>query len=150
MSMTTAFARVSFTPRASRVPMNGNENANNGNAPKKMLYEVKQTLPPQHSLGCHAFPRNTHCGDTISLRNKYFVVDKVSYRFKLEYGKYKRDDTRLYVQEATRYLLNKHLDALLCGDDAVKNLMSGDGDAQTFGEKENDERDTNEKDDKMT
>ena len=109
-----------------------------------------QTLPPQHSLGCHAFPRNTHCGDTISLRNKYFVVDKVSYRFKLEYGKYKRDDTRLYVQEATRYLLNKHLDALLCGDDAVKNLMSGDGDAQTFGEKENDERDTNEKDDKMT
>ena len=59
-------------------------------------------------------------GDTIELRNRYFVVDKVTVHYKLEYGKYRKDDTRLYVQEATRYLLNKHLDSLLAGSDAVK------------------------------
>ena len=81
---------------------------------------VKRSTPPQPSLGTHKFPSNTHCGDTIELRNRFFVVDKVTYHYSLQYGKYKRDDTRLYVQEATRYLLNKHLDALLEGEDAVK------------------------------
>ena len=81
---------------------------------------MKRSTPPQPSLGTHKFPSNTHCGDTIELRNRFFVVDKVTYHYSLQYGKYKRDDTRLYVQEATRYLLNKHLDALLEGEDAVK------------------------------
>ena len=48
------------------------------------------------------------------------MVDKVTVHYKLEYGKYRKDDTRLYVQEATRYLLNKHLDSLLEGSDATK------------------------------
>jgi hypothetical protein len=47
-------------------------------------------------------------------------VDKVTVHYKLEYGKYRKDDTRLYVQEATRYLLNKHLEGLFKGSDAVK------------------------------
>ena len=93
---------------------------NKKRGPKQTTYEVKRSTPPQPSLGTHKFPSNTHCGDTIELRNRFFVVDKVTYHYSLQYGKYKRDDTRLYVQEATRYLLNKHLDALLEGEDAVK------------------------------
>ena len=69
------------------------------------------------------------CGDTIELRNRYFVVDKVTVHYKLEYGKYRKDDTRLYVQEATRYLLNKHLDSLLEGSDATKDPPRGGSEA---------------------
>ena len=90
--------------------------ANDDGAKKKKAkttYEVKVTTPPERSLGTHRFPANTHCGDTIELRNRYFVVDKVAYHYKLERGKYRKDDSRLYVQEATRFLLNKHLDSLL-------------------------------------
>jgi hypothetical protein len=108
-----------LTVRAARPPPSSSGEGER-KAPKKMYYEVKQTTPPQRSLGMHKFPQNTHCGDTIELRNRYFVVDKVSYRYKLEFGKYRKDDTRLYVQEATRYLLNKHLTSLFKGSDAVK------------------------------
>jgi len=45
-------------------------------------------------------------------------VDRVNYHYKLEYGKYRRDASRLYVEEATRYLLNKHLNSLLAQDPA--------------------------------
>jgi len=37
-------------------------------------FEVLTRTPPPRSLGTHKFPKNTHCGDTIELRNKYFVV----------------------------------------------------------------------------
>ena len=133
MALACAFVRSAFTVRASRAPRDANE-SNKG--PKKMLYEVKQTNPPQRSLGCHKFPKNTHCGDTIELRNKYFVVDKVSYHYKLEFGKYRQNDTRLYVQEATRYLLNKHLDALFVSDDAVKSGGSDENDREKTDEAE--------------
>mmetsp|Transcript_5690 Transcript_5690/g.25688 ORF Transcript_5690/g.25688 Transcript_5690/m.25688 type:complete len:135 (-) Transcript_5690:978-1382(-) len=82
--------------------------------PRKMQFEVKVVTPPERSLGPHMLPKNTHCGDTIELKNnKYYVVDRVCTHYKLEYGKYKRDDTRLYVQEASRYILNRALDSLL-------------------------------------
>jgi hypothetical protein len=106
-----------------------------------MYYEVKQTTPPQRSLGTHKFPLNTHCGDTIELRNRYFVVDKVTVHYKLEYGKYRKDDTRLYVQEATRYLLNKHLDSLLAGSDAVKDPPRGGSEKKAPGEENADDGD---------
>ena len=108
--------------RAARPPPDSGKDAagNKKRGPKQTTYEVKRSTPPQPSLGTHKFPSNTHCGDTIELRNRFFVVDKVTYHYSLQYGKCKRDDTRLYVQEATRYLLNKHLDALLEGEDAVK------------------------------
>jgi len=120
MGLHAAVARArSFSVRAARPSRDGGDSGER-KGPKKMYYEVKQTTPPQRSLGTHKFPLNTHCGDTIELRNRYFVVDKVTVHYKLEYGKYRKDDTRLYVQEATRYLLNKHLDSLLAGSDAVK------------------------------
>lgn len=118
--------RVTRVARAARPPA-GSDNSGDGKkkGPKEMTYEVRQVTPPQRSLGTHKFPSNTNCGDTIELRNRYFVVDKVSYHYSLQYGKYKRDDTRLYVQEATRYLLNKHLDALYTGEDATKDRPGG-------------------------
>ena len=118
--------RVARVARAARPPA-GSDNSGDGKKKrtKEMTYEVRQVTPPQRSLGTHKFPSNTNCGDTIELRNRYFVVDKVSYHYSLQYGKYKRDDTRLYVQEATRYLLNKHLDALYTGDDASKDRPGG-------------------------
>ena len=72
---------------------------------------------------CFAFPRKQ--------------VEKTSWHYKLEYGKYKRDGSKLYVQEATRYLLNKHLSNLLAqdpaeslGDDGKRGngAAGGDGD----------------------
>ena len=120
MGLHAAAARArSFSVRAARAPRDSGDSGDR-KGPKKMYYEVKQTTPPQRSLGTHKFPQNTHCGDTIELRNRYFVVDKVTVHYKLEYGKYRKDDTRLYVQEATRYLLNKHLEGLFKGSDAVK------------------------------
>ena len=125
MGLHAAVARArSFSVRAARPSRDGGDSGER-KGPKKMYYEVKQTTPPQRSLGTHKFPLNTHCGDTIELRNRYFVVDKVTVHYKLEYGKYRKDDTRLYVQEATRYLLNKHLDSLLAGSDAVKDPRRG-------------------------
>lgn len=57
--------------------------------------------------------------------------------YKLEYGKYRRDGSKLYVQEATRYLLNKHLDNLLA-QDAAESLgeqrLSGAGGGSGGGE----------------
>jgi len=120
MGLHAAAARArSFSVRAARAPRDGGDSSER-KGPKKMYYEVKSSTPPQRSLGTHKFPQNTHCGDTIELRNRYFVVDKVTVHYKLEYGKYRKDDTRLYVQEATRYLLNKHLEGLFAGSDAVK------------------------------
>ena len=57
-------------------------------------------------------------------------MEKTSWHYKLEYGKYRRDGSKLYVQEATRYLLNKHLDSLMAGDSAESRLGGdyGDGD----------------------
>ena len=75
------------------------ENDGSDNKPKKMLYEVKVVTPPERSLGPHMLPKNTHCGDTIELNNnKYYVVDRVCTHYRLEYGKYRRDHTGLYVQ----------------------------------------------------
>ena len=120
MGLHAAAARArSFNVRAARAPRDGGDSSDR-KGPKQTYYEVKRTTPPQRSLGTHKFPQNTHCGDTIELRNRYFVVDKVTVHYKLEYGKYREDDTRLYVQEATRYLLNKHLEGLFKGSDAVK------------------------------
>ena len=45
-------------------------------------------------------------------------MEKTSWHYKLEYGRYRRDGSKLYVQEATRYLLNKHLDSLMESDSA--------------------------------
>ena len=102
------------------------ENDGSDNKPKKMLYEVKVVTPPERSLGPHMLPKNTHCGDTIELKNnKYYVVDRVCTHYRLEYGKYRRDHTGLYVQEASRYILNRHLDALLDGPDAPKAQEEG-------------------------
>jgi hypothetical protein len=122
MGLPYAVARArAFSVRAARSPhRDGGDEARERKGPKKMYYEVKSSTPPQRSYGTHKFPQNTHCGDTIELRNRYFVVDKVTVHYKLEYGKYRKDDTRLYVQEATRYLLNKHLEGLFKGSDAVK------------------------------
>ena len=129
MGLHAAAARArSFSVRAARAPRDSGDSGDR-KGPKKMYYEVKQTTPPQRSLGTHKFPQNTHCGDTIELRNRYFVVDKVTVHYKLEYGKYRKDDTRLYVQEATRYLLNKHLDSLLEGSDATKDPPRGGSEA---------------------
>ena len=148
MGLHAAAARArSFNVRAARAPRDGGDSSDR-KGPKQTYYEVKRTTPPQRSLGTHKFPQNTHCGDTIELRNRYFVVDKVTVHYKLEYGKYRKDDTRLYVQEATRYLLNKHLDSLLAGSDAVKGAGrdatdgDGDGDGDECGEDdgEDDER----------
>lgn len=148
MGLHAAAARArSFNVRAARAPRDGGDSSDR-KGPKQTYYEVKRTTPPQRSLGTHKFPQNTHCGDTIELRNRYFVVDKVTVHYKLEYGKYRKDDTRLYVQEATRYLLNKHLDSLLAGSDAVKGAGrdatdgDGDGDGDERGEDdgEDDER----------
>ena len=147
MGLHAAAARArSFSVRAARAPRDSGDSGDR-KGPKKMYYEVKQTTPPQRSLGTHKFPLNTHCGDTIELRNRYFVVDKVTVHYKLEYGKYRKDDTRLYVQEATRYLLNKHLDSLFAGSDAVKGAErdsgAGDGDGDETDEdrrREDDER----------
>ena len=137
MGLHAAVARArSFSVRAARPSRDGGDSGER-KGPKKMYYEVKQTTPPQRSLGTHKFPLNTHCGDTIELRNRYFVVDKVTVHYKLEYGKYRKDDTRLYVQEATRYLLNKHLDSLLAGSDAVKDPRRGG--SETPGEESSDD-----------
>ena len=60
----------------------------------------------------HAW-KSFFAGDTIELKNRYWVVSRVAQQYTLERGKYRLDSMRLDVQEATRYLLNKHLDTLL-------------------------------------
>ena len=58
------------------------------------------------------------------------LVEKTSWHYKLEYGKYKRDGSKLYVQEATRYLLNKHLNNLLAQDPAESLGDNGGGEGK--------------------
>ena len=90
-----AVARArSFSVRAA--PFRDGGDSGERKAPKKMYYEVKQTTLRSAAWDAQ-FPLNTHCGDTIELRNRYFVVDKVTVHYKLEYGKYRKDDTRLHA-----------------------------------------------------
>eukprot|EP00740_Mantoniella_antarctica_P022333 CAMPEP_0198686076 /NCGR_PEP_ID=MMETSP1468-20131203/14459_1 /TAXON_ID=1461545 /ORGANISM="Mantoniella sp, Strain CCMP1436" /LENGTH=157 /DNA_ID=CAMNT_0044431943 /DNA_START=247 /DNA_END=716 /DNA_ORIENTATION=- len=103
---------------AARPPSGPAGDDGKGGQPKKQRYEVKVSTPPERSLGIHTLPKNVGCGETIEVLNRYFVVDRVNYHYKLEYGKYRRDASRLYVEEATRYLLNKHLNSLLAQDPA--------------------------------
>ena len=70
------------------------ENDGSDNKPKKMLYEVK--VVTAGALAGPLLPKNTHCGDTIELKNnKYYVVDGVCTHYRLEYGKYRRDHRAL-------------------------------------------------------
>ena len=57
---------------AARPPSNGDDRK--AGKPKKRLYEVQVTTPPERSLGMHKFPNNMACGETIELRKRYFVV----------------------------------------------------------------------------
>ena len=58
---------------AARPPSSNGDDRNAGK-PKKRLYEVQVTTPPERSLGMHKFPNNMACGETIELRKRYFVV----------------------------------------------------------------------------
>ena len=59
-----------------------------------------------------SLPCNTQNGDTFYLNDRSWVVSRVATQFKLMHGKYRKDSTRLYVVETSRWLLDGFLTQL--------------------------------------
>ena len=76
------------------------------------LYAVRKFTPPQEDLGSVTLPTNTQTGDSFALNERTWVVNRVATQFKLTRGKYKKDSTRLYVVETSRWLLDGFLTQL--------------------------------------
>ena len=75
-------------------------------------YAVRRFTPPQEDLGVMVLPCNVANGDSLDLHGKAWVVSRVSTRFKLERGRYRKDGVRLYVTETSRWLLDGFLEGL--------------------------------------
>ena len=59
-------------------------------------FEVMLCAPPnKKSLGVHSYPKNTQCGDPVTVDDgEQFIVHRVVYRYKLFKGRYRQSDTR--------------------------------------------------------
>ena len=75
-------------------------------------YAVRRHTPPQEDLGWTVLHGNVQNGDALDLHGKAWVVSRVSTRFKLERGRYRKDGVRLYVTETSRWLLDGFLEGL--------------------------------------
>ena len=76
------------------------------------MYAVRKFTPPQEDIGTVTLPCNTQNGDSFDLNERTWVVSRVATQFKLLRGKYYKDSTRLYVTEASRWLLDGFLTQL--------------------------------------
>mmetsp|Transcript_4767 Transcript_4767/g.8185 ORF Transcript_4767/g.8185 Transcript_4767/m.8185 type:complete len:149 (+) Transcript_4767:298-744(+) len=80
-----------------------------------VAYTINIVSPPPKCLGVHMLPHNTQCGELVEVGEgseaKEFIVQKVSYVYKLVKGRYeaKEFDRKLYVQSTGRFLVNKYL-----------------------------------------
>eukprot|EP00239_Pterosperma_sp_CCMP1384_P002949 CAMPEP_0197849454 /NCGR_PEP_ID=MMETSP1438-20131217/12146_1 /TAXON_ID=1461541 /ORGANISM="Pterosperma sp., Strain CCMP1384" /LENGTH=144 /DNA_ID=CAMNT_0043462149 /DNA_START=81 /DNA_END=512 /DNA_ORIENTATION=- len=83
---------------------------------KMEAYDVVQVDPPPKPLGTHLFPKNTQCGEMLEVEDQQFMVSTVKYKYKLERGKYRRQNRQLDVQATGRYILNVFLDKLYSKD----------------------------------
>ena len=59
-------------------------------------FKVMLCAPPnKKSLGVHSYPKNTQCGDPVTVDDgEQFIVHRVVYRYKLFKGRYRQSDTR--------------------------------------------------------
>eukprot|EP00252_Welwitschia_mirabilis_P000181 TRINITY_DN10154_c0_g1_i1.p1 TRINITY_DN10154_c0_g1~~TRINITY_DN10154_c0_g1_i1.p1 ORF type:complete len:141 (+),score=7.94 TRINITY_DN10154_c0_g1_i1:40-462(+) len=77
------------------------------------LYKVIDVTPPPTNLGTRSFPSNMHCGESITIEDKPYIISSVTHRYQLRRGKYEPSEKRLDVQSAGRYLVNKYLETLM-------------------------------------
>jgi hypothetical protein len=75
-------------------------------------YDVRRFTPPQEDLGQVSLPGNVQNGDSLELHGRVWVVSRVSTRFRLTRGRYRKDGTRLHVVESSRWLLDGFLTQL--------------------------------------
>ncbi len=76
------------------------------------VYDVRRYTPPQEDLGVVTLPENMQNGDSLELNGKNWVVSRVSTRFKLLRGRYRKDGARLFVTETSRWLVDGFLQQL--------------------------------------
>ena len=94
--------------------------------PKLVPYSVRVATPPPKELGVHRLPKNTTCGETIEVKNGWFIVNKVTTSYSLERGRYKKDGSRLDVESAERFFVNASLEAAFRAAPAKKDGERGD------------------------
>ena len=75
-------------------------------------YAVRRLTPPQEDLGSVSLPPNQQNGDSFDMNGASWVVSKTAVQFKLSRGKYRRETTRLYVVETSRWLLDGFLTSI--------------------------------------
>lgn len=95
--------------------------------PKLVPYSVRVATPPPKELGVHRLPKNTTCGETIEVKNGWFIVSKVTTSYSLERGRYKKDGSRLDVESAERFFVNASLEAAFRAAPAKKDGKGDDG-----------------------
>ncbi|CEF99541.1 unnamed product [Ostreococcus tauri] len=78
---------------------------------KLVPFAVRVATPPPRELGVHKLPKNTTCGETIEVRDGWFIVNRVTTMYSLERGKYRRDGQRVEVESAERYFVNASLES---------------------------------------
>ncbi|GJP40261.1 hypothetical protein CLOM_g24544 [Closterium sp. NIES-68] len=76
-------------------------------------YAIKITTPPARELGIHCLPQNTQCGETVEIEGESYVVLGVTYRYRLQKGKYTARERQLEVQSRGRFLVNMYLADML-------------------------------------
>ena len=78
------------------------------------FFEVVYKNPPeQRSLGMHAAPKNTCCGETVSVNDEVYVVSRVVIRYKLRHGRYRQYESQLDVRSPSRYVVDTYFNSLL-------------------------------------
>eukprot|EP00218_Dolichomastix_sp_CCMP3274_P007862 CAMPEP_0170142826 /NCGR_PEP_ID=MMETSP0033_2-20121228/8665_1 /TAXON_ID=195969 /ORGANISM="Dolichomastix tenuilepis, Strain CCMP3274" /LENGTH=130 /DNA_ID=CAMNT_0010379203 /DNA_START=196 /DNA_END=585 /DNA_ORIENTATION=- len=81
----------------------GGESGKKAREKKLADYEVMVISPPTKSLGLHPFLKTPPaCGELVEVRGKDYVVSRVVVRYRLTHGKYRRDTSRLDVEETSR------------------------------------------------
>eukprot|EP00793_Prasinoderma_coloniale_P006190 PRCOL_00004665-RA len=75
-------------------------------------FEVETAVPPTKRLGLHPFLRNTQCGDNITVDERDYIVNKVTYVYKLTRGRYVKDNRKLSVTPVGRHVTNMFLSSL--------------------------------------
>ena len=91
-----------------------NENDRMSSSSETKTFEVVYNNPPdQHSLGMHAAPKNTCCGETVSVNNEVYVVSRVVIRYRLKAGRYRQHGSQLDVRSPSRYVVDTYFNSLL-------------------------------------
>lgn len=58
-------------------------------------------------------PPNTQCGETVEIEGEAYVVLGVTYRYRLQHGRYTARERQLEVESRGRFLVNMYLSDMM-------------------------------------